>query len=112
MALLRQTSIYGVGAAQTMGSKMKNATGWNAGENGTNTSGFSALPGGYRFYSDGLFAGQNSSLVTCGLQQNMMLTEDGTADLTETTMPFTRPPQTREQVKPSGALKTSKYVLP
>ena len=42
------------------GSKMKNTTGWNAGENGTNTSGFSALPGGYRFYSDGLFAGQNA----------------------------------------------------
>ena len=42
------------------GSKMKNTTGWNAGENGTNTSGFSALPGGYRFYSDGLFSGQNS----------------------------------------------------
>lgn len=42
------------------GSKMKNATGWNTGENGTNTSGFSVLPGGYRFYSDGLFAGQNT----------------------------------------------------
>ncbi len=42
------------------GSKMKNATGWNAGENGTNTSGFSALPGGYRFYADGLYGGQNS----------------------------------------------------
>jgi len=42
------------------GSKMKNTTGWNAGENGTNTSGFSALPGGYRFYNDGLFNGQNT----------------------------------------------------
>jgi len=42
------------------GSKMKNTTGWNAGENGTNTSGFTALPGGYRFHSDGLFNGQNS----------------------------------------------------
>jgi len=42
------------------GAKMKNATGWNAGENGTNTSGFSALPGGYRFHSDGLFNGQNT----------------------------------------------------
>lgn len=42
------------------GSQMKNTTGWNAGENGTNTSGFSALPGGYRFYEDGLFNGQNS----------------------------------------------------
>ena len=42
------------------GSKMKSTTGWNAGENGTNTSGFTALPGGYRYYSDGLFNGQNS----------------------------------------------------
>ena len=42
------------------GSKMKSATGWNAGENGTNTSGFKALPGGYRYYSDGEYNGQNS----------------------------------------------------
>ncbi len=42
------------------GSKMKNTTGWNAGENGTNTSGFSALPGGYRFHNDGLYFGQNT----------------------------------------------------
>lgn len=42
------------------GSKMKNTTGWNAGENGTNTSGFSALPGGYRYYNNGEYNGQNS----------------------------------------------------
>ena len=42
------------------GSKMKNTTGWNVSENGTNTSGFSALPGGYRFYNDGQFNGQTS----------------------------------------------------
>lgn len=42
------------------GSKMKSATGWNSGENGNNTSGFTALPGGYRFYSDGLYGGQNT----------------------------------------------------
>jgi uncharacterized protein (TIGR02145 family) len=42
------------------GSKMKNTAGWNAGENGTNTSGFTALPAGYRYYLDGLFAGQNT----------------------------------------------------
>ena len=30
---------------------MKSASGWN----GTNTSGFSALPGGYRYGADGLF---------------------------------------------------------
>jgi uncharacterized protein (TIGR02145 family) len=34
---------------------MKTTTGWSAGENGTNTSGFSALPGGYRFALDGSF---------------------------------------------------------
>lgn len=42
------------------GSKMKSTTGWNAGETGTNTSGFTALPGGYRFHSDGVFNLQNS----------------------------------------------------
>ncbi|MGE5350200.1 MAG: FISUMP domain-containing protein [Actinomycetota bacterium] len=42
------------------GSKMKSTTGWNAGENGTNTSGFTALPGGYRFYTDGTYQGQKT----------------------------------------------------
>jgi uncharacterized protein (TIGR02145 family) len=37
------------------GTQMKNATGWKTGENGTNTSGFSALPGGYRYRLDGAF---------------------------------------------------------
>jgi uncharacterized protein (TIGR02145 family) len=32
------------------GAKLKNTTGWATGENGTNTSGFSALPGGFRYY--------------------------------------------------------------
>jgi len=36
------------------GAKLKNAAGWTSG-NGTNTSGFSALPGGYRYYFDGGF---------------------------------------------------------
>ena len=35
------------------GSRLKSTTGWNAGENGTNTSGFTALPSGYRFYGTG-----------------------------------------------------------
>jgi uncharacterized protein (TIGR02145 family) len=42
------------------GSKLKSTTGWNAGENGTNSSGFSALPGGYRYYSDGAFYNQGT----------------------------------------------------
>jgi uncharacterized protein (TIGR02145 family) len=37
------------------GSQMKNTTGWKTGENGTNSSGFSALPGGFRYYADGSF---------------------------------------------------------
>ncbi len=35
------------------GKKMKNTTGWNSGGNGTNTSGFSAMPSGYRAYLTG-----------------------------------------------------------
>jgi len=37
------------------GTQLKNISGWNSGENGTNTSGFSALPGGSRYYY-GMFA--------------------------------------------------------
>jgi len=39
------------------GAKMKSTTGWAAGENGTNTSGFTALPGGYRWAKNGAFNG-------------------------------------------------------
>ena len=35
------------------GAQMKNTTGWDAGGNGTNTIGFSALPGGYRYGATG-----------------------------------------------------------
>ncbi|MCF6172044.1 MAG: hypothetical protein L3J66_13800 [Bacteroidales bacterium] len=38
----------------TEGDELKNTSGWNAGGNGSNTSGFSALPGGHR-YTDGPF---------------------------------------------------------
>ena len=37
------------------GNKMKATSGWNGGGNGTNESGFSALPGGYRDYYNGTF---------------------------------------------------------
>jgi uncharacterized protein (TIGR02145 family) len=37
------------------GAQMKSVTGWAVGENGTNTSGFTALPGGYRYAADGSF---------------------------------------------------------
>jgi uncharacterized protein (TIGR02145 family) len=42
------------------GAKMKNTTGWLAGGNGTNTSGFSLLPGGYRYYVDGSYIAAGS----------------------------------------------------
>ncbi len=48
--------IYTLGWRGTdQGTEMKTTTGWAIGENGTNTSGFSALPGGYRFALDGSF---------------------------------------------------------
>jgi len=37
------------------GSRIKNGTGWQEGENGTNSSGFSALPYGYRYAATGAF---------------------------------------------------------
>ena len=49
------------------GTQMKTAYGWRNGDNGTNSSGFSSLPGGYRnfdygyFGSAGYFAGFWSS---------------------------------------------------
>jgi len=39
------------------GKQMKNNTGWAEGANGTNTSGFSALPAGYRSYITGVSEG-------------------------------------------------------
>ncbi len=44
------------------GAQMKSTTGWATGMNGTNTSGWSALPGGYRYGPSGVFndAGQLS----------------------------------------------------
>ena len=37
------------------GTRLKNTSGWGAGLNGTNTTGFAALPGGYRYAVDGTF---------------------------------------------------------
>ena len=39
------------------GKEMKSATGWSTGQNGTNTSGFTALPAGYRSYLTGVSEG-------------------------------------------------------
>ena len=49
-------SLYGW-RGTNQGTLLKNTTGWNTGENGTNTSGFSALPGGYRYGVNGTFNG-------------------------------------------------------
>jgi uncharacterized protein (TIGR02145 family) len=45
----------------TEGSQMKSTTGWNDDGNGTNTSGFTALPAGYRYYQDGTFQGSGTT---------------------------------------------------
>jgi uncharacterized protein (TIGR02145 family) len=42
--------VYAVGGSGA-GNKLKAATGWKSGDNGTNDYGFSALPGGYRHYN-------------------------------------------------------------
>jgi uncharacterized protein (TIGR02145 family) len=42
------------------GFKMKNNTGWGENGNGNNSSGFSAIPGGYRFGADGTFVFQTT----------------------------------------------------
>jgi len=39
------------------GKQMKSTTGWEEGQNGTNTSGFTALPAGYRAYGTGISEG-------------------------------------------------------
>ncbi len=41
------------------GTQLKSTTGWKAGENGTNTSGFTALPYGYRYGATGSFDGSD-----------------------------------------------------
>lgn len=48
-----------LGGPQVAGKKMKSTTGWAEGGNGTNESGFNALPGGYR-KENGIFANTGS----------------------------------------------------
>jgi len=42
------------------GAQLKSNAGWNSGENGNNSTGFTALPGGYRYYENGAYYGQNT----------------------------------------------------
>lgn len=51
-----QVDAINVWRGTNQGVQLKSATGWTAGA-GTNTSGFTALPGGYRYYTDGGFDG-------------------------------------------------------
>ncbi|MDG2311271.1 MAG: FISUMP domain-containing protein, partial [Flavobacteriales bacterium] len=44
-----------LGGASVAGGKMKSTSGWNDGGNGSNSSGWSGLPGGYR-YSGGFIS--------------------------------------------------------
>ena len=44
-----------VGGSSTAGTKLKSATGWKSGGNGTDNFGFSVFPVGYRDYDDGSF---------------------------------------------------------
>jgi uncharacterized protein (TIGR02145 family) len=42
-----------LGGEEVAGSKMKSISGWNGDGNGTNESGFSAIPSGYLFFGEG-----------------------------------------------------------
>lgn len=45
------------------GSKLKTTSGWDNNGNGTNSSGFSALPGGYFWQADGIFEGMGEDAM-------------------------------------------------
>lgn len=45
-----------LGGADSAGTKIKSSNGWNEEGNGTNVTGFTGLPGGYR-YNNGIFKG-------------------------------------------------------
>jgi uncharacterized protein (TIGR02145 family) len=49
-----------LGGASIAGDKLKSTTGWASGDGGTNTSGFSALPGGFRYFDSGNFSNQGN----------------------------------------------------
>lgn len=54
-----QTGVWGWRGTDH-GLKMKSPAGWEENGNGTNSSGFTALPGGYRFGLDGMFMLQST----------------------------------------------------
>jgi uncharacterized protein (TIGR02145 family) len=89
--------IDNLGGGEAALKKMKNTSGWNEDGNGTNTSGFTALPGGYRdgtglwssnsfgnagaagyFWSTTEISIENAQLlfVTCGLETVFLSAEN------------------------------------
>lgn len=81
------------------GSKMKSTTGWAEGENGNNSSGFSALPGGYRWAKNGAFNGIG------------MITYFWSSELNETYGWYRRLDGPNSDVYRSGTSKTGgKYI--
>jgi len=58
------------GTISQLGNQLKSTTGWATGENGTNTSGFTALPGGYRYGIDGNFEPLNITYWWTSSAQN------------------------------------------
>ena len=50
-----------LGGKEVAGRKLKSKTGWNGNGNGDNSSGFNALPGGFRFSYDGKFENVGAS---------------------------------------------------
>lgn len=58
----------------TEGAEMKNTSGWDANGNGTNTSGFTAMPAGYRNYAEGAFGGRGViAYIWTSTQENSLL---------------------------------------
>ena len=53
-----QTLVSNLGGAQSAALKLKNSTCWPTGENGTNESGFFAMPAGLRYAGGAAFSGQ------------------------------------------------------
>ena len=60
---------HSLGGVSVAGAKMKTASGWSEGYNGTNESGFGAFPGGYRI-ENGLFKNFGSIATWWGTSES------------------------------------------
>jgi uncharacterized protein (TIGR02145 family) len=70
---LAQVNTYGWRGTD-QGSQLKDNGGWYAGEDGTNTSGFTAVPAGYRYYLTGTF--NNGGAITDAIGGFWSITDD------------------------------------